>query len=62
MLSVCDRHTYLVVFETATAPAFVVVKVPGFGAVDATGLLAVTAKTMDRHETETEITSISQIK
>lgn len=40
-LSVCDRYTYLVVFETAVAPAFVVVEVLGFGAVDDVGLLVV---------------------
>lgn len=41
LLSVCDRHSYLVVFETAAAPVFVVVEVQGFGAVDVAGLLVV---------------------
>lgn len=43
-LSVCDRHSYLVVFETAAAPAFVVVEVQGFGTVDVAGLLVVAAQ------------------
>lgn len=45
LLPGCDRHAYLVVFETAAAPtAVVLVEVLGFGAVDAAALLAVAAK------------------
>lgn len=45
LLSVCDRHSYLVVFETAAAPAFVAVEVLGFVAVDAADLLVVPTNT-----------------
>lgn len=53
VLSVLDRHAYLVVFETAAAPAFVMVEELGFGAVDATGRLVVATKTMEEIENET---------
>lgn len=39
-----NRHAYLVVFEMAAAPAFAVVEVLGFGAVEANGRLVVATK------------------
>lgn len=41
------------VFETAAAPALVMVEELGFGAVEATGRLVVATKTMEENENET---------
>lgn len=52
LLSVYKKQSYLVVFETAEATAFVVVGVLDFWPVDTAGLLVIATQTKTDHENE----------